>query len=63
MNFDQTDLLVVSIGAAIVFVTDLIGNSIAFNNRIVNALVTSILFAIIFTALQYFATQSGNPIW
>ncbi|MGQ0672975.1 MAG: hypothetical protein ACT4N2_08880 [Hyphomicrobium sp.] len=41
----------VLIGAAIVFVVDLIGNILSFSNRFVNALVTAIVFAVIFGAL------------
>lgn len=44
----------VLIAAAVVFVVDLIGNMLAFGNRIVNALVTAIIFALIFGALAYY---------
>ncbi|MEL6277919.1 MAG: hypothetical protein AAF661_08055 [Pseudomonadota bacterium] len=54
MPFTEAQLVIIAVGAGIVFVTDLVGNSIAFNNRIVNALVTAILFAIVFAALGYF---------
>ncbi|WP_245280024.1 hypothetical protein [Hyphomicrobium sp. 99] len=43
----------VLIGAAIVFVLDLIGNLISFSNRILNALATAIIFAIVFGGLLY----------
>jgi len=36
-----------------VFVIDSIGNVIEFNNRFVNALVTAILFALVFGVLVY----------
>lgn len=48
----------VLIAAAVVFVVDLIGNSITFSNRTVNALVTAILFAAIFGALTYYGYGS-----
>ncbi|MEL6747547.1 MAG: hypothetical protein AAGF32_03180 [Pseudomonadota bacterium] len=48
----------VLVASIVVFVVDLIGNSIAFGNRIVNALVTAIVFAIIFGALAYFGFGS-----
>ncbi|MGD1868800.1 MAG: hypothetical protein ACFB0F_04670 [Neomegalonema sp.] len=54
MPFTEAQLVIIAVGAGIVFVTALVGNSIAFNNRIVNALVTAILFAIVFAALGYF---------
>lgn len=38
-------------GFVAVVVSDLIGNTIAFKNRIVNALVTGIVFALIFYGL------------
>jgi hypothetical protein len=41
----------VLIAAAVVFVLDLIGNMLSFSNRFVNALVTALLFAIIFGGL------------
>ncbi|SFV38885.1 hypothetical protein [Hyphomicrobium facile] len=43
----------VLIGAAIVFVLDLIGNLISFSNRVLNALATAIIFAIVFGGLLY----------
>jgi hypothetical protein len=41
----------VIIGAAIVFVLDLIGNMLSFSNRFVNALTTAGIFAVLFGAL------------
>ena len=41
----------VLIGAAVVFVLDLIGNMLSFSNRFLNALVTAVLFAAIFGGL------------
>ncbi|RUP10623.1 hypothetical protein [Hyphomicrobium sp.] len=43
----------VLIGAAIVFVLDLIGNLISFSNRVLNALATALVFAIVFGGLLY----------
>ncbi|MBY0560547.1 MAG: hypothetical protein K2Q04_11940 [Hyphomicrobium sp.] len=43
----------VLIGAAIVFVLDLIGNLISFSNRVLNALATAIVFAVVFGLLLY----------
>ena len=45
----------VLIGAAVVFVLDLIGNLLSFSNRFMNAFVTAALFAVIFGGL----VQSG----
>ena len=39
-------------GAGIVFIADMIGNSIAFTNRFVNALVTATVWAGIFLGLK-----------
>ena len=39
-------------GAGIVFIADMIGNSIAFSNRFVNALVTAIVWGGIFMGLN-----------
>lgn len=41
----------VLIAAAVVFVLDLIGNMISFSNRILNALTTALVFAVLFGAL------------
>lgn len=40
--------------AVIVFIVDLIGNVITFSNRVVNALVTAVLFAALFGGLVYY---------
>lgn len=43
----------VLIAAIIVFIVDLIGNTLSFSNRLMNALVTAIIFAVIFGVLTY----------
>ena len=47
-------LVPVMIAAAIVFVINAVGSFIEFNNRFVNALVDTVLFAAVFGALVYF---------
>lgn len=44
----------VLVAAVVVFVIDLIGNSITFSNRFANALATAVVFAVIFGALVYY---------
>ncbi|MCC7252626.1 MAG: hypothetical protein IT540_12215 [Hyphomicrobium sp.] len=44
------------------FVIDLIGNLLSFSSRFVNALVTAIVFLIIFGGLTYVAKEQGQPI-
>lgn len=44
----------VLIAAAVVFVLDLIGNMLSFSNRILNALTTALVFAVLFGALIHF---------
>ena len=44
----------VIVAAVIVFVVDLIGNSLAYGGRLVNALATAAVFFVIFAALAYF---------
>lgn len=44
----------VLIAAAIVFVLNAVGSFIEFNNRFVNALVDTVLFAVVFGALVHF---------
>ena len=44
----------VIVAAVVVFVIDLIGNTLSFSNRFLNALVTSIVFALVFGSLVYF---------
>lgn len=48
----------VLIASIVVFVIDLIGNSITFSNRYVSALTTAIVFAVVFGLLTYFG--AGN---
>ena len=55
-------LMPVLIAAVIVFVVDLIGNYIDFNNRIVNALVQAVLFAVIFGALTAYFTVGDATV-
>ena len=43
----------VTIGAVVVFVADLIGNMITFQSRLVNALTTAIVFAVAFSLTIY----------
>ena len=43
----------VLIAALVVFIVDLIGNTLTFSNRFVNALATAIVFAVIFGTLVY----------
>ena len=47
-------LVPVMIAAAIVFVVNLVGSIVEFNNRFVNALVDTVLFAAVFGALVHF---------
>lgn len=44
----------VLIAAAIVFIIDLVGNTIAFGSRVTNALATAVVFALVFGSLVYF---------
>jgi len=44
----------VLIASIVVFIIDLVGNLFAFGNRYVGALVSAILFALVFGALVYF---------
>ena len=46
-------LVPVLIAAAIVFVINLVGSIVEFNNRFVNALVDTVLFAAVFGALVH----------
>ena len=48
----------VFIASIVVFVIDLIGNSITFFNRYVSALVSAIIFAAVFGALVHFGYGS-----
>ena len=44
----------VLIASIVVFVIDLVGASISFGNRFLSALMSAILFALVFGALVYF---------
>jgi len=48
----------VLIASIVVFIIDLIGNLITFGNRYLNALVSAIVFAVVFGALVYFGYGS-----
>jgi hypothetical protein len=48
----------VVIAAIIVFVINAVGSFIEFNNRFVNALVDTVLFAVVFGALVYLGKLS-----
>lgn len=50
------ELQPVFIAAVIVFVLNAVGSFIEFNNRFINALVDTVLFAIVFGALVHFGT-------
>ena len=50
------ELQPVFIAAVIVFVLNAAGSFIEFNNRFINALVDTVLFAIVFGALVHFGT-------
>lgn len=55
----ETWLRMIAYSAALVFVLDLVANMISFSNRLGNALVTAVLFAILLGALMY--TTGGVP--
>ncbi len=48
----------VLLAAAVVFVVDLISNTITFSNRFANALMSAILFAALFGSLSYYGYGS-----
>ncbi|MDX2307250.1 MAG: hypothetical protein NW216_03325 [Hyphomicrobium sp.] len=60
MPADWTWLEPVLVAAAIVFVIDLIGNMLHFSNRVVNALVTSIVFAVVFGTISFYLVNGGK---
>ena len=45
--------LLTALGTLLVFASDLVGNSIAFTNRFSNALVTSIVWGVVFVILYF----------
>ena len=48
----------VLIASIVVFIIDIVGSSIAFGNRYFSALVSALLFALVFGALVYFGYGS-----
>jgi hypothetical protein len=48
----------VLIASIVVFIIDLVGNSITFSNRYLSALVSAIVFAIVFGGLVYFGYRN-----
>ncbi len=51
---EYTWLEPVIVAGIVVFVVDLVGNSLAYGGRLVNALITAVVFFAIFAALAYF---------
>ena len=53
----------VLVASAIVFLVDLIGNMLSFNNRLTNALATTVVFALLFGGVyHYFYNMGGVPL-
>jgi hypothetical protein len=48
----------VLIATIVVFIIDLVGNSIGFGNRFLSAIMSSIVFALVFGTLVYFGYGS-----
>jgi len=48
----------VLIATVVVFIIDLVGNSIGFGNRFLSAIMSSIVFALVFGTLVYFGYGS-----
>ena len=48
----------VLIASIVVFIIDLVGNSIAFGNRYASALTSAVVFALVFGGLVYFGYGS-----
>jgi len=48
----------VLIATVVVFIIDLVGNSIGFGNRVLSAAMSAIVFALVFGALVYFGYGS-----
>jgi xanthine/uracil permease len=55
-------LELVLVASAVVFVVDLIGNILSFSNRFLSAIVTAIVFAVIFGGLTHVAYKEGIAI-
>jgi hypothetical protein len=55
-------LMPVLIAAIIVFIVDLAGNYLDFNNRVLNALAQAVLFAVIFAAVTAYFTLGDVSI-
>ena len=50
-------LALIGLGAVAVFISDFIGNHIAFGHKVVNALVTATVFALLFGGAVYYFFQ------
>ena len=48
----------VLIATIVVFIIDLVGNSIGFGNRLLSAIMSAIVFAVVFGSLVYFGYGS-----
>lgn len=52
---------IVASGFVLIFVSDIIGNHISFKNRIFNAIITSIVWGILFVALDLLYAEYNPP--
>jgi hypothetical protein len=57
----QTLFQMVGLSAFLVFVIDLIANMLSFSSRFMNALMTAIVFAVLYGALLYFMGNAPVP--
>ncbi len=55
-------LYIVVTGVFLILVSDLIGNTLAFSNKFVNALVTSIVWGLLFVAIILLSDSAGYPL-
>jgi len=62
MDPTQLFYLIVLLGTLLVFVSDSIGNMMAFGNRFVNSLTTAIIWAVLFIVLYFVLGAVGIPL-
>ena len=62
IDMSAVNWVFVAMMAAIAFISSLVGNIISFKNRFLGAILTGVIFAILFVIWDYYPHNLGLPI-
>jgi dolichyl-phosphate-mannose--protein O-mannosyl transferase len=62
IDISAVNWVFVALMAAIAFISSLVGNIISFRNRFLGAILTGVIFAILFVVWDYYPHNLGLPI-